>query len=321
MKKFYLFLFLANFIFAQNLIDIYRFNGINTLQEAIEKEIQSKNYWKKYLKNKNVKYGYYEDNSFILLCNKTLKSLSVLKYHSGHIQKLLEFNNLIVGKLGQKEKEGDLKTPIGVYSLKYKIIPKNQFYGPLAFVTSYPNLYDKLHNKDGHGIWIHGKPLDGEQRPDLSKGCIVLDNNDLEKLANTIDYKKTTLQIYEKPIFAKKDDIASILAMIYKWRRAWEKSDLDTYLSFYSKDFKRSNGENFKEFKDYKKRVFQNKKHQKVTIYFRNISIVPYQNPKNIIIYRIAFYEEYNSLSYKWKGNKEVFVKKEGDKFKIFIEK
>jgi len=321
MKKFYLFLFLANFIFAQNLIDIYRFNGINTLQEAIEKEIQSKNYWKKYLKNKNVKYGYYEDNSFILLCNKTLKSLSILKYHNGKIQKLLEFNNLIVGKLGQKEKEGDLKTPIGVYSLKYKIIPKNPFYGPLAFVTSYPNLYDKLHDKDGHGIWIHGKPLDGEQRPDLSKGCIVLDNNDLEKLANTIDYKKTTLQIYEKPIFAKKDDIASILAMIYKWRRAWEKSDLDTYLSFYSKDFKRSNGQNFEKFKNYKKRVFQNKKHQKVTIYFRNISIVPYQNPKNIIIYRIAFYEEYNSLSYKWKGNKEVFVKKEGDKFKIFIEK
>jgi len=321
MKRIYIFLFLIKIIFAQNLIDIYRFNGIEPLKKAIEKEIQSKNYWKNYLKDKNVKYGYYEDNSFILLCNKTLKKLTVLKYHNGNIQTLLEFNNLIIGKLGQKEKEGDLKTPIGVYSLIYKIIPKNTFYGPLAFVTSYPNLYDKLHNKDGHGIWIHGKPLDGEQRPDLSKGCIVLDNDDLEKLANIINYKKTTLQIYEKPIFANKDDIASILALIYKWRKAWEKSNLDEYLSYYSKDFKRSNGNNFEQFKNYKKRVFQNKKHQKVRIFFKNISIVPYQNPKNIKMFRIAFYEEYYSQTYNWKGYKEIFVKKEKNKFKIFIEK
>jgi len=313
-------LLITTLLFSQNLIDIYRLKGIKALQNEFEKTLQSKTYWLNYLKHKDVKYGYYEDNSFIILCNKRLKRLTLLKYHKGENKKLITFNDLIVGKLGDKEKEGDLKTPIGVYSLIKKIVPKNPFYGPLAFVTNYPNLYDKLNHKDGHGIWIHGRPLDGEKRPDLSKGCIVLNNKDLKILSKIINYKKSILQIYEKPLFAKRDDIASILSMIYKWRWAWERSNLDNYLTFYSKDFKRANGDNFNQFKQYKERVFENKKGKKVEIIFKNLSIVPYQNPDNITMYRVAFYEEYYSPNFIWKGNKEIFVKKEKNKFKIFIE-
>ena len=323
MKKFML-IFIATYLFAFNsnsIIDTYRFQGIKPTINKIEKLIQSKTYWLDRLHNINVKYGYYEDTSFILLCNKTSRILKVLKYKNGKIYNLAEFNNLIVGKLGQKQKEGDLRTPIGVYSLKYKIIPKNPFYGPLAFVTSYPNLYDKLHHRDGHGIWIHGKPLDGKSRPDLSKGCIVLNNDDLQKLANIINYQETVLQIYQKPVYASKEDIASILALIYKWRWAWEKSNLKKYISYYANDFHRSNGEDLKQFINYKKRVFEIRKHQKVTIYFKDIKIVPYQNPKDEKIYRVTFYEEYIAPTYTFKGNKEIFVKKEKNKFKIFIEK
>ena len=318
MKKFLL-LLIATLSFA-SIIDTYRYEGIKPTVNEIEKTIQSKDYWLERLKNLDVKYGYYENSSFILLCNKTSKNLKVLRYKNGKTKKLIQFNNLIVGKPGQKQKEGDLRTPIGVYSLKYKIIPKNTFYGPLAFVTSYPNLYDRLHKRDGHGIWIHGKPLDGE-RGDLSKGCIVLDNGDLIKLSKIIDYQKTVLQIYEKPVYASKNDIASILSMLYKWRDAWKKSNLKKYISFYDKDFHRSNGYNLKQFTDYKKRVFANKKHQKVQIYFKDIRIIPYQNPKDEKIYRVTFYEEYYSPTYTFKGDKEIFVKKDNGKFKIFIEK
>ena len=319
MKKLLLVCILTIASFA-SIIDTYRFEGIKPTIQEIEKTIQSKDYWLKRISSLDVTYGYYENDSFILLCNKTSKTLKVLKYKNGTVSKLAEFDNLIVGKPGQKHVEGDLRTPIGVYSLKYKIIPKNPFYGPLAFVTSYPNLYDQLHHRDGHGIWIHGKPLNGK-RPDLSKGCIVLNNDDLEKLDHLINYQKTVLQIYEKPVYATKDDIATILAMLYKWRWAWEKSNLNKYISFYDKDFHRANGNDLKQFIDYKKRVFANKKHQKVTIFFKDIRIIPYQNPQNDKIYRITFYEEYYSPTYTFKGNKEIFVRKKGDKFKIFIEK
>ena len=319
MKKLLIFL-IATLSFA-SIIDTYRFKGIKPTIKEIETTIQSQNYWLKKIKNIDVKYGYYENNSFILLCDKTTKDLKVLKYQDGNISTLAIFKNLIVGKPGQKQTEGDLKTPIGVYSLEYKIIPKNTFYGPLAFVTSYPNLYDKLHNRDGHGIWIHGRPLDGKSRPDLSKGCIVLKNSDLIKLANTINYQRTILQIYQSPLFAKKEDIASILAMLYKWRYSWEHSNFKNYISFYDKDFKRSNGDNLKKFIQYKKRVFNMRKHQKVNIYFKNITIVPYQNFENIIMYRVSFYEEYLAPNFTFKGDKEIFVRKRGNKFKIFIEK
>ena len=319
MKKAIFFLIFA-ILYGQNLVDIYRFEGINKVKNILEKKIQSKEYWLNELKNKNVKYGYYESNSFILLCNKTLKKLKVYEYIIGKIKKLFEFDNIIVGKLGQKHKEGDRITPIGVYSLVDKIIPKNTFYGPVAFVTSYPNLYDKLNNRDGYGIWIHGMPLDGE-RGDVSKGCIVLHNNDLLKLARTINYKNTILQIYQSPLYATKDDIASILSLLYKWRYAWENSDLKKYISFYDKDFRRSNGDDLKKFIEYKKKVFNIRKHQKVKIFFKNITIVPYQNFKNIIMYRVSFYEEYYAPNFTFKGNKEIFVRKRGNEFKIFIEK
>ena len=315
-----IFIFIITNIFAQNLVDIYRFEGIEKVKNILEKKLQSKNYWLNILKNQNVKFGYYENPSFILLCNKSLKTLKVYETKNGKNKELFEFNHIIVGKLGQKFKEGDLKTPIGVYSLIDKIKPKNTFYGPLAFVTSYPNLYDKILGRNGHGIWIHGKPLDGE-RGDVSKGCIVLDNKNLVKLANTINYKDTILQIYQSPIFATKEDIASILSLIYKWRYAWERSDFNTYISFYDKDFKRSNGDDLKKFIAYKKKVFNIRKHQNVKIFFKNITIVPYQNFKNLIIYRISFYEEYYAPNFTFKGNKEIFVRKRGDNFKIFIEK
>ena len=319
MKKVVFLLLFIN-LYASNLIDTYRFDGISQIKNILEQKIQSKDYWLNDLKNKNITYGYYENNTSILLCNKTLKTLKVYKYSDGKARELFEFEHLITGKLGQKQAEGDLITPIGVYSLKYKIIPKNKFYGPLAFVTSYPNLYDKIKKRDGHGIWIHGKPLDG-QRSDLSKGCIVLENSDLIKLANNINYNNTVLQIYQQPIFATKDDIASILALIYKWRYAWEKSDLKKYISFYDKDFRRSNGNNLKQFTEYKKRVFDIRKHQKINIYFKNITIVPYQNFENITMYRVSFDEEYYAKNFAFKGEKEIFVRKRGDDFKIFIEK
>jgi murein L,D-transpeptidase YafK len=319
LKKIALVLFILINLHA-DIFDIYRQKGIEATVKAMEKKLQSKEFWLKRLKNKNVKLGYFENPGFILFCNKLTRNLDVYSYKNGKLQKIKTFTNIIVGKLGDKQKEGDLRTPIGNYTLINRLIPGNTFYGPLAFVTSYPNLFDKLHKKNGYGIWIHGKPLDGE-RGDLSKGCIVLNNNDLLYLDKIINYKKTVLEITQNPIYAKKDDIASILATLYKWRWAWEKSDLNKYISFYAKDFHRSNGMDLKEFKKYKERIFKYKKHQKIKIFFKNIQITPYQNLQNLPIYKITFYEEYYSLTYTFKGNKEIYMAKRGKEFKIIIEK
>ena len=318
MKILFLLIF-STFLFA-DIIDTYRYYGIEKIIDKIEKNLQSEKYWLNRLKNINVKYGYFENPTFILFCNKLTRTLNVNIYKNGKIINLKTFNNIIVGKLGDKQKEGDLRTPIGNYTLIDKLIPKNTFYGPLAFVTSYPNLYDKLHKKNGYGIWIHGKPLDGE-RGDVSKGCIVLNNNEIKYLDKLINYKKTILEITQNPLYAKKEDIAKILALIYKWRYAWKNSNLENYLSFYSKNFKRYNGMNFEEFKKYKEKIFNSKKGQKIKIFFKNIQITPYQNIKNLPIYKIEMDEEYFSPTYIFKGKKELYLQKFKDNFKIIIEK
>jgi murein L,D-transpeptidase YafK len=314
-------IFLIISLFAEDLYDVYRYEGINNVKNILEKSIQTPSFWLNRLKNIDVNFGYFEDKKNILFCNKLARTLSVYYVDKGKFKKIKTFN-VIVGKLGDKEKEGDLITPIGVYKLDALLTDVDPFYGPFAFETTYPNLYDELLGKDGHGIWIHGKPLDGQKRPVLSKGCIVLNNADLIYLKKLINYKNTYLLINDStPLTATKKEIADILAFIYKWRAAWRENNFEKYKQFYDKNFKRYNGDNLEKFLNYKKRVFQNKKYQKVEIFFKNINIIPYQNIENSKIFRIDMYETYISKTYKYNGPKELFVKNTTNGYKIIIER
>ena len=303
-----------------DLIDIYRYQGIEPVIKSFESNLTSEQFWLNRLKNRDLKFGYFEIPRFILLCNKTTRQLWVYKFKNRKLTLIKHFDNLIVGKLGDKEKEGDLRTPIGDYRLIDRIKPKNPFYGPLAFVTNYPNTFDKLQHKDGYGIWIHGKPLDGEERPDLSKGCIVLDNDKLLELGKILDHSKTELFITQKPFFATKKDIASILTTLYKWREAWRNSNIKNYAKFYDKNFQKANGMKLNKFLKYKSKVFDIRKNQNVKIYFSNIEIMPYQNIDHKIIYKITFFEKYIADKFKFEGEKELYMIKRGKNFKILIE-
>lgn len=309
------------FLYASNLVDIYRFNGEKDLVKTIEQELSSKDYWLKRLQNKDVSYGYFENCMDVLVCSKEKKTLNVYKVTNNGFEQI-DTISVLTGLDGDKKEEGDLKTPLGVYRLKSIISNVDEFYGPFAFETSYPNMYDKIQHKDGHGIWIHGVPLEGKRDNNNTKGCIVMQNDKLERLKNEINYQKTYLLISEKNVLtATKEEIASILAFIYKWRRAWRECDFDTYKSLYDKSFKKSDGKDLKAFLDYKKRVFDSKKHQKIEIYFSNINIIPYQNINNEKIFRIDMYEKYLSPTYKYRGNKYLYVKFVGNKIKIIAEK
>ena len=172
----FLIFFLATLLYSSSLIDIYRFEGEEALSDHIEKILSDERYWLKRLQNKDVKWGYFESKRDVLVCVKAKKILKIFK-HEKNAFKLIDAINVLTGLDGDKEKEGDLKTPIGVYRLKGLIENIDSFYGPFAFETSYPNLYDKIHQKDGHGIWIHGVPLNGNRDSNNTKGCIVMQND------------------------------------------------------------------------------------------------------------------------------------------------
>lgn len=318
MIKIFLILLITINIYANDILDNYLENGIDSVQKQLDYELTNKDYWDKYLKDKDLTFGYISGYSSILTCDKESSKLNLYENRSGEKFKLKNGYNAYTGKVkGDKLKEGDLKTPLGVYQLTKKIEKLDPFYGPLAFVTSYPNIYDKYKGKNGSGIWIHGVPED-QEREKYTKGCIAIENDNIKCLNNDIDFQKTLLIINpDKHIKnGNKNEMAIVLSELFKWRYAWKYDDIETYLSFYSNDFIKSNGMGIDSFKNYKKRVF--KKNEEKTIVFKNINVIPYPNLENS--YQITFDELYKSDSFEFSGNKTLMVRIENNLMKIFTE-
>lgn len=84
---------------------------------------------------------------------------------------------------GDKQVEGDLRTPEGVYFVRGKIQAPLDFdeYGSQAHALNYPNPVDRLRGKTGYGIWIHskGRPIANQK----TQGCIAIDLDDIDRLA------------------------------------------------------------------------------------------------------------------------------------------
>lgn len=309
---------------ASDLVKIYLNQGLDAVGVAIEKELTNKDFWLSEIGDKNISLGYYsDDNVAIVLTNKTDKILRVYSYgDEGKITKEFEQKAIITGLMGDKKFEGDLKTPIGFYELGRKFNPGDPYYGPFAFATTYPNLFDKVQGKTGGGIWIHGYPLDGSRIDEFkTRGCIALFNENLEKFAKIVQDKKVFAMTEEKDkIRAKKEDIAALFADLFAWKLAWTNNDINAYLKFYDeKEFKRFDKMKFDQFASMKKSIFSRKENKKIK--FSNINISPYPNLENETMYRISFYEDYYTKNYQFKGDKILYVKIDSKgKMKILAE-
>lgn len=318
MVKLVVLVFLSLNLFAKDLVDVYRKDGIIAVEKELEKGLRDVDFWKKYLENKNTDYGFYETKEYVIVAEKENKKMTLFA-KNGDDYKQISKDSMIVGeKAGDKFLEGDKKTPEGAFELVQKRTGLDQFYGPFALVTEYPNTFDKSLDKKGHGIWIHGMPFNGD-REKFTQGCLALDNEKLETLAKNIDYKKTVL-ITSGDEFKKasKNDIALILSSIYKWKDAWKYSNIEEYLSFYSKDFKRADQSDFKKFETQKRQIFA--KNESKTINLFNMDISPYPNSLKKKIYKAVMDEEYVSPSVKFVGKKELYFEIDNNKVKILSE-
>ena len=307
---------------ANSILDNYRQHGINNIEKQLDLELTSPLYWEQELNRRDTTFGYLESYSTILSCDKNSSILSLYKKDENSTYFLEKKYNAFTGKAkGDKRAEGDLKTPIGIYQIEERLDKSTKldpFYGPLAFVTSYPNLYDKIQGKNGSGIWVHGLPIKRE-RDDFTRGCIAINNTNIECLDENIDISDTILIINpDKHTKATKEKLNFLLVNLFKWRYSWLYSDIQSYLSFYADDFTRFDGMKIDQFTKYKTRVF--KKREKKTILFNNINIIPYPNTKDI--YQITFKEYYKSNTFEFYGDKILIVRiDKSNNFKIFVEK
>lgn len=297
---------------------MYRLEGINSVEKELENILKDIDYWKTYLQDKNVDFGYYEFKKYILVAQKKQSEISLFQ-KDGNDYKLVVKNSVIVGENeGDKYTQGDKKTPEGAYELVEKKSDVDKFYGPFALVTSYPNIFDRSLNKDGSGIWIHGMPYDTD-REKFTKGCIALDNTELEKLEKKLQIDKTILLTASNELKkVTKEEISLIMSSIFKWKDAWRSSDIDAYLAFYSKDFKRADKSGFALFSEQKKSIFA--KNEQKTIKLTNIDVSPYPNSIGKNMFKVLMDEEYSSPAVKFTGKKELFLEIADNQIKILSE-
>lgn len=193
------------------------------------------------------------------------------------------------GSMGAgKEKEGDKRTPIGIYRLT-KPIPAQQlspFYGAGALPLDYPNAWDKRQQRTGHGIWLHGTPLTQYSRPPLaSDGCVVFSNDDMKLLLGQLDWSKT-LVITDSNLAWKSAQDSQLSEQIGQqlesWRTHWEQQQSQAYLAHYASDFLSQKGENKAQWSARKQQLFAlGQTHQ---IQLSDLLILRYPSAANVII-------------------------------------
>ena len=304
------------------LLKTYRTRGINALISKLESGLEEKNFWIDHLKKIDTTYGYYEKFRLRFLFASKGDNRLYLIDKIGNNFEPIKYYDMIHGIQGDKKVEGDLKTPLGVYPLD-RFNPKNQFYGPISFNLHFPSMLDKLiYKKTGSGIWVHGYPMNGEERNPNTKGCLALKNNalrDLDEYLKTLKKGFIIISENDQILGISKDDYAALLANLFKWKKAWKGSDVKKYLSFYDKKFKRYDGKNYSQFSAMKKRIFA--RNEKKTIIFKHIAIIPVPNAKNKNLFYISFFEKYKTKRVTFNGQKELYVELKNDKIKILVEK
>lgn len=305
--------------YGSDIIETYRKQGVDAAVKEIEKTLATKVYWKEYLKNHDTTFGFYEGDKYIIITDKSKPEVQLFSYKNNKLTQINKAKAIVGGQKGDKLKQGDFKTPTGSYDFVNKLGKLPPLYGPFAYATDYPNLYDIVNKKEGNGIWLHGKPFDNNREPS-TKGCVVVENDYLTSLDQKIDYKKTVLIIDDKQLpKTSKDDIAVILSSMFQWKDAWEENNLAKYLEFYDEKFKRFDGMDKKAFSTYKQRIFA--KNEAKRIIFREFEVTPNPTSTGEQIFKVKFYEDYKAPSFSFRGVKDLFVKVSGEKMTIMAER
>jgi len=259
-----------------------------------------------------------------IVVDKTNEMLYVLKWKDGYPVLIKKYPCITGRRNGDKLREGDMRTPEGIYFALYWNGSLPKIYGIGAYPLNYPNLIDRMILKrDGHGIWIHGMDVPSRP-PHSSNGCIVLKNDFLRELRSFIVPKETPVVIVSRVNWSNfkefQSEQESLKNFIFTWKSAWENSvdDLNGYLSLYSKHFVWEKGD-YMAWVRYKKRVTKRKKWIKISI--SNISILKDGRLLSFgNIYVASFHMRYASNNYKSKGHKLLYIIKEKGQWKILGE-
>ena len=262
------------------------------------------------------------EQKFAIVVDTARSSLYVFANRNGTPQYVADYY-ITIGKNGiDKVREGDKKTPLGVYQVtgSLPISRVGDFYGSGAYPISYPNEWDRRQGRDGHGIWLHGTPRDTYSRPPrASDGCVVLTNEDLQTLARDLQIGVTPVIISAGVDWVAEQDLnavrTSLEASVEQWRMDWESLETENYLAHYAPSFSTGTS-NLAEWAAQKRTVNSGKTWIKVKLDGVSMFLYPGREPLAVV----NFTQDYASSNLSNVMKKRQYWLREGTRWKIVYE-
>jgi murein L,D-transpeptidase YafK len=261
------------------------------------------------------------DQKHALVVDSRRSRLYVFENVRGRPQYVADYY-VTLGKNGvEKTREGDQKTPIGVYHVTANL-PRQKltdFYGSGAFPINYPNAWDKRLGRNGHGIWLHGTPSDTYARPPrASDGCIVLANADLDAVGRTVQVGLTPVIIADEIEWmdagAFDQERKALAAAFEAWRADWESRDTDKYLAHYGARFN-SGDQDLAAWSEHKRKVNAGKSWIKVGL--SRVSMLQYPRERFVVV---SFDQDYRSSNLSNVMRKRQYWIKDDGRWRILYE-
>ncbi|AYF44234.1 MULTISPECIES: L,D-transpeptidase family protein [Halobacteriovorax] len=266
----------------------------------------------------------------VIVAEKSTHTLYLYENDEGKPRLIKTFQMATGQKVGNKEYQGDKRTPEGVYFFN-QFLDHNDLikrhgelgaqYGVGAFVLDYPNPIDKAQGKTGGGIWLHS--TDNEPRIDKgldSKGCLVAHNVNLIDIARYIEINKTNIVVVHNLKFFSEEtwkrEKNEVIDTFNGWLDAWSKEDTDKYLSHYSRtDFEDPFRGRYNTFAQYKRAVFSNPGKPEIKI--SNLTVL---KADDYVV--VTFKQDYKSNTVNDIGKKTLYLKRDPYyKWKIVAER
>lgn len=264
---------------------------------------------------------------YALVVDKSSNRLYVYRnIGTGLPPELVDDFYIVLGKkTGDKYREGDLRTPNGIYFVT-SYLPDEKLpplYGSGAFPVNYPNEFDRRLQKTGKGIWLHGTDKSLYSRPPLdSEGCVVLTNEEFSRISAYVEIGRTPVIISEEVQWCTSRDWLDlnieVQATLERWRQSWEAADIESYLSMYADSFW-SQEHDIKSWQRYKKQVFAGKTFQKIDL--SDVSLLTYPKVADKQQMVVAnFIQNYRSNNYNGEMRKRLYMVKDQGRWKVLYE-
>ncbi|HEY2338782.1 MAG TPA: L,D-transpeptidase family protein [Burkholderiales bacterium] len=258
----------------------------------------------------------------LLLVDSRRSRLYVFANDNGRPRLVADYY-VTLGKNGvEKTREGDQKTPVGVYYVTSNL-PRSKltdFYGAGAYPISYPNEWDRRLGRNGKGIWLHGVPSDLYSRPPhASDGCIVLANPDLISVGQMVQVGLTPVIIVDEVEWSDgatvEADRAALAGAMESWRLDWESRDTERYLKHYSPRFAAPH-QDLAAWSAHKRNVNGSKRWIKVGL--SHVSMIRYPRERDFVV--VTFDQDYRSDTLSNAVRKRQYWIKEDGQWKILYE-